>query len=143
MLIDSAGWHTANDLRVLPNITLVHLPPYSPELNAIEKVGQSLQDRYLSGRLFAGTRAIVEARCTAWSSLIAEAGRIRSLADFEWARQVSTSCAWYDAGTSAVRAPWNSASRAPSRQAKEWPQHPCGDSEDQRAQPRVTIVGPG
>ena len=37
MLIDNAGWHTANDLWVPPNITLVHLPPYSPELNAIEK----------------------------------------------------------------------------------------------------------
>jgi hypothetical protein len=68
MLIDNARWHTANDLRVPPNITLVHLPPYSPELNAIEKVWQYLRDRYLSGRLFAGTRAIVEACCTAWNN---------------------------------------------------------------------------
>jgi hypothetical protein len=82
MLIDNAGWHTANDLRVPPNITLVHLPPYSPELNAIEKVWQYLRDRYLSSRLFAGTRAIVDACCAAWNSLIAEAGRIRSLTDF-------------------------------------------------------------
>ena len=89
MLIDNAGWHTANDLRVPPNITLVHLPPYSPELNAIEKVWQYLRDRYLSGRLFPGTRAIVEACCTAWNSLIAETGRIRSLTNFEWARQIN------------------------------------------------------
>jgi hypothetical protein len=89
MLIDSAGWHTANDLRVPPNITLVHLPPYSPELNAIEKVWQYLRDRYPSGRLFPGTRAIADACSAAWNSLIAEAGRKRSLADFEWARQVN------------------------------------------------------
>jgi len=89
MLIDNAGWHVANELRVPPNITLVHLPPYSPELNAIEKVWQYLRDRYLSGRLFAGTRAIVDACCDAWNNLIAETGRIRSLADFEWARQVN------------------------------------------------------
>jgi len=89
MLIDNAGWHTANDLRAPPNITLVHLPPYSPELKAIEKVWQYLRDRYLSGRLFSDTRAIVEACCTAWNSLLAEARRIRSLADFEWARQVN------------------------------------------------------
>lgn len=30
MLIDNAGWHTANDLRVPPNITRVHLPPCPP-----------------------------------------------------------------------------------------------------------------
>jgi hypothetical protein len=88
-LIDNAGWHVANDLRVPPNITLVHLPPYSPELNPIEKVWQYLRDRYLSGRLFAGTWAIVDACCAAWNSLIAEPGRIRSLTDFAWARQVN------------------------------------------------------
>ena len=68
---------------------LIHLPPYSPELNAIEKVWQYLRDRYLSGRLFSGTRAIVDACCEAWNKLIAETGRIQSLTDFEWARQVS------------------------------------------------------
>ena len=30
MLIDNAGWHIANELRVPPNISLIHLPPYSP-----------------------------------------------------------------------------------------------------------------
>jgi hypothetical protein len=89
MLIDNAGWHIANDLRVPTTISLVHLPPYSPELNAIERVWQYLRDRYLSGRLFDGTRAILDACCEAWNKLIAETGRIRSLTDFEWARQVS------------------------------------------------------
>ena len=80
---------TGDDLRVPPNITLVHLLPYSPELNAIEKVWQYLRDRYLSGRLFSGTRAFVDACCDAWNNLIAEAGRIRSLTDFECARSVN------------------------------------------------------
>ncbi len=99
MLIDNAGWHTANDLRVPPNVTLVHLRAYSPELNAIEKVWQSLRDRYLSGRLFSGTDAIVEACCTAWNSLIAETGRIRSLTDFAWAQPVNQSSAGYQTRT--------------------------------------------
>jgi len=89
MLVDNAGWHVANELHVPPNISLVHLPPYSPELNAIEKVWQYLRDRYLSGRMFTGTRAIVDACCDAWNKLIAETGRIRSLTDFDWARPVS------------------------------------------------------
>lgn len=89
ILIDNAGWHIANDLCVPPNISLVHLPPYSPELNGIEKVWQYLRDCYLSGRLFSGTRAIVDACCDAWNKLITETGRIQSLTDFEWARQVS------------------------------------------------------
>ena len=48
VLIDGAGWHTANDLVVPANITLVPLPPYSPELNAIERLWQVMQDTLLS-----------------------------------------------------------------------------------------------
>ena len=68
------GW--SSKLRLPPNIILVHPPPYSPELNAIENIPQYLRDRYLSGRLFSGTRAIVGACCAGWNSLIAESGRI-------------------------------------------------------------------
>jgi DDE superfamily endonuclease len=89
VLVDSAGWHTAGELRVPANLTLVHLPPYSPELNAIEKVWQYLRDRYLSGRLFTDTAAIIDACCDAWRRLVEETGRIRSLTDFEWARPVN------------------------------------------------------
>jgi hypothetical protein len=31
----------------------------------------------------------VDACCATWNSLIGEAGRIRSLADFEWTQQVN------------------------------------------------------
>jgi DDE superfamily endonuclease len=90
VLVDNAGWHIAAEVQTPPNITLVHLPPYSPELNAIERVWLFLRDRYLSGRLFASTRAIVDACCDAWNRLLAEPGRLRSLTDVEWAQQVRT-----------------------------------------------------
>ena len=90
VLMDNAGWHIAHAVEVPPTITLVSLPPYAPELNAIERVWQHLRDRYLSGRLFRNTRAIVDACCDAWNALTAEAGRIRSLTSYEWARPVRT-----------------------------------------------------
>jgi hypothetical protein len=36
--MDRAGWHVAKDLTVPANLTPVFLPPYSPELNAIERI---------------------------------------------------------------------------------------------------------
>ncbi len=60
------------------------------EPNAIERVWQHLRDRYLSGRSFRNTRAIVDACCEAWNALTAEAGRMRSLTNYEWARPVRT-----------------------------------------------------
>jgi transposase len=39
VVIDGAGWHTSHDLIVPPNVTLLRLPPYSPELNPVERAG--------------------------------------------------------------------------------------------------------
>ena len=51
VLIDGAGYHIAGDLTVPDNITLVRLPSYSPELNAIEKLWQFMRENILSHRL--------------------------------------------------------------------------------------------
>jgi hypothetical protein len=38
LVLDGAGWHVSEDLTVPPNLTLIHPPPYSPELNPVERV---------------------------------------------------------------------------------------------------------
>ena len=88
MILDKAGWHTARRLVWPSTITPLHLPPYSPELNAIERVWLYLKERFLSHRVFPNSAAIVDACCDAWNALIAEPGRIRSLTASPWASQV-------------------------------------------------------
>jgi hypothetical protein len=84
LVLDRAGWHVAGDLTVPANLTLVHLPPKSPELNPVEKVWQHLRDRWLSHRVLPDYAAILDAACQAWNALIAEPGRLRSLTSFPW-----------------------------------------------------------
>jgi hypothetical protein len=67
------------------NLSLLHLPPRSPELNPQENVWQFLRQSYLSNRVFDGHKAIVEACCKAWNALLAETGRIASIATRTWA----------------------------------------------------------
>ena len=38
LVLDGAGWHTAADLVVPEGVHLVRLPPYSPELQAVERI---------------------------------------------------------------------------------------------------------
>jgi hypothetical protein len=38
LVLDQAGWHMAKALKIPESITLLHLPPYSPELNPIERI---------------------------------------------------------------------------------------------------------
>jgi hypothetical protein len=42
LLLDQAGWHVSPKLKVPANITLLPLPPRSPELNPVENVWQTV-----------------------------------------------------------------------------------------------------
>ena len=61
MVVDGAGLHTTKALVAPPNVTLVPLPPYSPQLKPMERVWLYLRDRFLSLRLLEDYDAIVDA----------------------------------------------------------------------------------
>jgi hypothetical protein len=42
LMVDQAGWHMSTRLVVPPNITIIALPPKSPELNPVENVWQTV-----------------------------------------------------------------------------------------------------
>ena len=90
MVLDGAGWHDPRALAVPDNITLVALPPYSPELNPVERLWLYLRERFLSLRTLDDTEAIIDACCEAWNQLVAEPGRIKSLCDYPWIRKVTS-----------------------------------------------------
>jgi hypothetical protein len=85
--LDQAGWHGSNDLLVPGNVTLAALPPYSPELNPVERLWLYLRERHLSHRLLDDSDAIVDACCHAWNQLTPE--RVRSLCNYPYIQQVS------------------------------------------------------
>ena len=70
--------------RIL-NLRPLFIPPGCPELNAAENIWQYLRQTYLSNRVFETYTAIVNAAADAWNKLIAETGRISSVATRDWA----------------------------------------------------------
>src|SRR4029453_10925195 len=78
LVMDQAGWHRAKDLVIPANITAVSLPPYSPELNPVERVWLYLRERFLSHRWLEDYDAIVQACCQAWNAMVADPERLRS-----------------------------------------------------------------
>ena len=79
IVLDQAGWHTTSKLRAPQNLSLLPLPPKSPELNPVENLWQFLCQNKLSNRIFGGYEAIVTAACEAWNSLVADPARITSI----------------------------------------------------------------
>ena len=62
------------------NITLLPLPPRSPELNPVENIWQFIRDNWLSNRIFRSYKDILDHCCFAWNRLVAE---LRSQARFD------------------------------------------------------------
>ena len=84
LILDRAGWHGAAALEVPANVTLVHLPPYSPELNPVERVWLYLRERFLSHRVLADYEAVLDTACDAWNALAGEIGRLASLTAYPY-----------------------------------------------------------
>jgi len=86
LICDRAGWHqTGGRLRVPDNITLLPLPPYSPELNSMENVWEYLRANKLSRLVWDSYDAIVIACKEAWDFLVSDPDRIRSIGNRDWA----------------------------------------------------------
>jgi len=90
VVLDGAGWHGAGDLVVPDNLTLLPLPPRSPELNPVENVWQYLRQNRLSLRVWPDYAAIVETCCAAWSDLMGAPDRVASITRRAWAKPVSS-----------------------------------------------------
>lgn len=84
LLLDQAGWHTTDKLKLPENVTLVHLPPKSPELNPSELPWRECRQKYLSNRLFKTESELWEAVEDAWIKLTADPQTIQSLCGFDW-----------------------------------------------------------
>ena len=60
MVLDGAGWHRNESLEVPANISLLSLPPYSPELNPVERLWHWLREHHWSNRTYADEQALVD-----------------------------------------------------------------------------------
>jgi hypothetical protein len=85
LILDQAGWHHARALKVPRNISLLPLPPRSPELNSQENIWQFIRQNWLSNRIFKSFDDIVDHCCYAWNTLIDQPWKIMSIAQRDWA----------------------------------------------------------
>ena len=85
VVLDGAGWHKSRDLDIPTNLSLLHLAPYSPELNPMENVFEYLKSNHLANRVF----KLVEDVCTgvkmAWLAFENNPDLIKSITARKWA----------------------------------------------------------
>ena len=60
LIWDGAGFHTSEDVVVPSNVSLIQLPPYSPELNPVENLWHYLRAHHWSNRPYRDYDALQE-----------------------------------------------------------------------------------
>ena len=85
VLMDRAGWHGTDKLKVPKNLTILLLPSRSPELNPVENIWQFMRGNWLSNRIFESHDQIIALCCEAWNKLIDRPWKIMSIGGRKWA----------------------------------------------------------
>ena len=83
LVLDNAGWHSPSGLAVPEGIRLIHLPPYTPELQPAETLGGHV-DEPIANRHFdtlADLDTAVARQCVA---LNADRDCVKGQAGFHW-----------------------------------------------------------
>lgn len=85
VLCDQAGWHVSGKLNVPKNISILPIPPRSPELNPQKNIWQYMRDSGLNDVIFKSYDHIVAHCCYAWRKLMKQPETITSIGTRQWA----------------------------------------------------------
>ncbi|EJP4177578.1 transposase, partial [Vibrio vulnificus] len=78
------------------NVSIIKLPPYSPELNPIEQVWSGLRQHYLANPSFSDYEDIVSKVCRAWNGFWECSARVRQMCSRRWIDLTVNFPDWYD-----------------------------------------------
>ncbi|PAJ74309.1 hypothetical protein CJF42_11215 [Pseudoalteromonas sp. NBT06-2] len=83
IILDGAAWHQTYLADKFTNLTIIKLPPYSPELNPVEQVWSWLRQHHLANRYFQGDDDILNACSDAWNS---DVKKVMKLCSRDWVK---------------------------------------------------------
>ncbi len=84
MVVDGASSHRSKELKIPENVSLIRLPPYSPELNPAEQIWNVLRRDYFANRVFDSLDAATDQAELGLSVMAANMSAIRSLTNWPW-----------------------------------------------------------
>ena len=63
IVMDGAGWHRSKDLEIPSNIEITLLPPYSPELNPVERMWLYIKQRTIKNKVYDTLEGLEDVIC--------------------------------------------------------------------------------
>jgi transposase len=87
LIWDGAGFHSGKDLVVPENVSLIRLPPYSPELNPVENLWHYLRSHHWSNREYEGYQGLQEEAIRSVLAVCADAEKLKTICNADYVKQ--------------------------------------------------------
>ena len=95
LFCDNAPWHEGEQVMIPDNITILYIPPYTPEMNPIEQIWTEIRKRGFKNVLFQSLDTVVSKLCDVVNSL--EASTVAHIASKNGCRLFSEFIGkWYE-----------------------------------------------
>ncbi len=89
LITDGAAAHRSTRLKVAQRLTIERLPPYSPELNPVERLFKELR-RELKNRIFESLEEVEAAVIKALKPFLKDGSRVKKLTFYGWLHTTPT-----------------------------------------------------
>ena len=86
LIWDGAGYHTGGDLVVPSDVSLILLPPYSPELNPVENLWHYLRAHHWSNRPYRDYDALESEAIRSLCTVCGDAEKLKSICNTDYVR---------------------------------------------------------
>ena len=87
LIWDGAGFHSGKGLVVPVNVSLIRLPPYSPELNPVENLWHYLRSHHWSNREYEGYKGLEEEAIRSVRAVCQDAGRLMTICNADYIKR--------------------------------------------------------
>jgi transposase len=84
LIWDGAGFHSGKGLVVPGNVSLIRLPPYSPELNPVENLWHYLRSHHWSNREYEGDDGLQEEAIRSVRAVCQDAERLKTICNADY-----------------------------------------------------------
>jgi transposase len=87
LIWDGAGYHTSGDLVVPEHVSLIELPPYSPELNPVENLWHYLRAHHWSNREYEGYSGLESEAVRSLRVVCGDAENLKSICNADYVQR--------------------------------------------------------
>ncbi|MDD5094813.1 MAG: transposase [Dehalococcoidia bacterium] len=88
MVLDDASSHRGKELIVPENISLVFMPPYSPEFNPSEQIWNRLRKNYFANKVFHSLDAVTQQAEQGLFEMASDKNAVMSLTYWPWIKSI-------------------------------------------------------